>query len=192
MCITVDPDPDVFYDWGLMNDLAAQVLAFVRFRPECVSDGLTIHKGENQAFGSPRSLHIASDIVRSKQPVGEALKNELLIGTLGDGVGSEFTGFLLIMDSLPNLDKLMSDPEGYPVPTKIDVQYATIGALHQRMTAKTTRDIMKFFIRLPTEMSVVAIKDAGKIASGKLGDGNLVFRSPEFIKFSKDNIKFAI
>ena len=183
--VTVDPDPDVFFDWGLKNSIDHRVLAFVRFRPSCVNDGLEIKRLENIAFCSPRSLHMASDSLKAKTKLPEALQHEVMTGILGDGVGNEFNGFLRIMNDLPDLDKILKDPKNYPVPTKIDVAWATIGALSNRVNKKNMQAIMQYFVRLSTELSVVAIKDLAKIERD-------IFTTPEFVKWSSSNIKFAV
>ena len=188
-CITVTvlPDPDVLFDWGLVNEMDHRTLAFLRFRPDCINDGLEVRRTENQAFCSPRSLEIASDILKGDmvEPAPEAEMMEMMTGTLGDGVGSEFTGFVRIMDELPDLDKILADPENYPIPTATDVSYATIGALTNRAKPKNVQKIMKYFVRMGTELSVVAIKDLAKMEKS-------VFTTKEFISWSADNIKFAV
>ena len=182
---TVDPDPDIFFDWGLKNGIDYRVLSYVRFRPSCVNDGLEPHRGENQQFCSPRSLHMASDSLKAKTKLSEALQQEIFTGILGDGVGNEFNGFLRIMNDLPDLDKILKDPKNYPVPTKIDVVFAVIGALSNRVNKKNMQAIMQYFVRLSTELSVVAIKDLAKIERD-------IFTTPEFVKWSSSNIKFAV
>ncbi len=186
MMITVVPDPDVFFDWGLEYGIDHRVLSFVRWRPECVNDGLEVHKGENQAFCSPRSLHIASDVLAESGGYPETLISELMTGTLGDGRGSEFNGFLRVMNDLPDLDQILKNPEEYPVPTKVDVAWATIGALSNRVEDKKNLvPVMKYFVRLPTELSVVAVKDLAKREKA-------VYHTEQFIKWADNNINFAV
>jgi len=185
MVITVLPDPDVFYDWGLDNGIDYRVLAYVRFKPDCVSDGLEITRSENQAFCSPRSLEIASDVIKSEMKLDRAVEMELITGVLGDGRGSEFNGFMDIMDDLPDIDELLKDPENYPVPDKINVAWATIGAVTNRATRSNVGDIMKFFMRMGTELSVIAVQDLAKREKSCM-------RTKEFRAWSSNVIKFAV
>jgi len=183
--VTLDPDPDILFDYGLKSGWDHRALAFLRFRPSCINDCLEVHRRDNQSFCSPRSLHIASDVLKAKIKLPEALMHETIVGILGDGVGNEFNGFLRIMNDLPDLDKILKDPKNYPVPTKIDVAWATIGALSNRVNKKNMQAIMQYFVRLSTELSVVAIKDLAKIERD-------IFTTPEFVKWSSSNIKFAV
>jgi hypothetical protein len=163
MVVTVEPDADIFYDWAIENGIDVRVTAFVRFRPKCVHDFDPAARKENPAFCSPRSLHIASDLVKSfGKDFPEDLKLELLSGALGDGVGSEFYGFMGLMNELPDLNKIIKDPDNYPVPEKTDVLIATVYALMNRITDKNMEDILRFFVRVPTEISVVAMRDTIK------------------------------
>jgi len=60
-----------------------------------------------------------------------------------------------------------------------------IGALSNRVNKKNMQAIMQYFVRLSTELSVVAIKDLAKIERD-------IFTTPEFVKWSSSNIKFAV
>ncbi len=185
MTVTVNPDPDVLYDWGVDNGLDYRVLAYLRFKPDCINDGLEVTKKENMAFCSPRSLEIASDVMKSTMKLDRAIEMELITGILGDGRGSEFNGFIDIMDDLPNIDDLLRDPENYPVPEKINVAWATIGAVINRVTRNNVSDVMKFFIRMGTELSVIAVQDLAKREKA-------VFKTKEFKSWSSDTIRFAV
>lgn len=185
MTATLEPDADATFVWGQKNDMDYRVLAFMRFRPDCVADFDPSRRTDNLAFCSPRSLEITSDALAHMGSLDTAFQSEIINGILGDGVGSEFSGFMRIMNDLPNLDDILKDPENYKIPDKVDVSYATIGALTNRASKNNLSDIMKYFIRFGTELAVVAVKDLAAIHPA-------VFQTKEFRTFSSDNIKFAI
>lgn len=182
-CISVSVEPDVeeFYTHGLNIGIDYRILAFVRFRPNAIMDCLTTHKGDNQAFCSPRSLHITSDSLKAKHSLPEALRMEAITGILGDGVGSEVNGFLRVMDDLPDLADLLNNPKTYGISHKIDVLWATIGALVARVNKQNLTAIMQYFIRLPPEMATVAIMDLTKVHKG-------AYNTPEFAEFAVNNV----
>ncbi len=181
---TVTPDPDVFYNWGIDNGIDYRILSFVRFRPECVNDFDPGRRSENMAFCSPRSLEIASDTIKGFEDFSEALKIETISGILGDGVGSEFSGFLRVMDDLPDLSAILKDPKTYPVTTKVDVAYATIGALIHLADDKNLEKIVIYFTRFGTELSIVALTDLMRI-------NEAAAEIPEFIKWASKNLKYV-
>ncbi len=185
-CIVVqlEASADAFYDWGINNGIYPAVLAFVRFRPDAVSSFDPSIRSDNPAFTSPRSLEITSDMLNEVKDVTSSLVQEMVIGTLGDGVGSEFNGFIRIMDSLPDLNKILQDPENYPIPAKVDVSYATIGALTARVDSTNYREIMKYFVRFGIELASVAIMDLAKAHKA-------VYKSREFVEWSVEHLKYA-
>jgi len=183
--ITIEPDADEWFDWGISNDIYHPILAFVRFRPDCLNDFDPSRKAENPAFCSPRSMEILSDAAKVwrefKTP--ESLQMEITNGTIGDGRGSEFSGFLRIQNDLPDLNGIINDPKKYPVPEKMDVLYATVYALINRLTEKNTGAILTFFTRMNTEMAFVAVKDTVKIKPE-------VTKTETFRKWAAKNTKF--
>lgn len=186
MMVSVLPDAETFVHWGIDAAIDPTVLSFVRFKPSSIMDGLVPHRGENEAFCSPRSLHIVSDVLKNKSSnsLPEHLVNELITGTLGDGVGAEFSGFLRIRNGLPNLDELLKNPKDYPISEKIDVNWATVGALHHRANKDNVKAIMQYFVRLTVDLSAVAIKDLAKHEKA-------CYKTEEFVKWASKNLHYT-
>lgn len=171
----VEPDTDEFVSWGMKNALHPSILAYVRWRPSCWNFDPSA-KNENPAFCSPRSMHILSDFLK-------VLPNpslEVVSGCVGDGVGTEFFGFLKIMEELPDLDLLCQDQTKVKAPTRIDVAIAIMYALIPRITAQTGDQILKFFSRLDREVAINGVRDALKLYP------EVVAQSPAFIEWASD------
>lgn len=151
----VEPDTDTFIKWGIQNGLNFTVIAFCRWRKGSVWNFDPAAKNENPAFCSPRSMHILSDILNAVP----APDYEWITGTIGDGVGSEFFGFLRIKDELPDLDKIERDPDSVEVPKSVDVAIATMYALTSRLNDKNSLNILKYLKRNKIELATMAFKD---------------------------------
>ena len=158
-CITVqvEPDTDCFVDWALDNNINPAIVAFMRWRPTAWNFDPS-SKSANPAFCSPRSMHILSDILNADPNP----HYEMITGTIGDGPGSELSGFLRIMNELPDLKKLIKEADTYPVPEKMDVAIATLYALMSRVTEKNIGQILKYFTRNQIELAVTGLKDLVK------------------------------
>lgn len=183
--VTVEPDVDAYYDWGLENGIDYRILSYVRWMPASLSDFDPSRRSDNPAFCSPRSLEIASDSLKEMDGFDEALKLEILSGIIGDGRGSELHGFIRIIEDLPNLDDLIKNPEKYPVSEKVDVNWATIGALIEKANKKNLTNILKYFVRFDTELSVVAVKDIAKRHEA-------VFETEVFSTWASDKVQFVV
>jgi len=152
--VTVEPDTDCFVKWGFEYDIHIDVIAFCRWkRSPWQFDPSS--KSANPAFCSPRSMHILSDILKSDP----APDFEFITGTIGDGVGAEFSGFLRLKAELPNLDQIIKDPDSVSVPRSMDVAIATIYALMGRITDKSLVNIVRYFGKNVTELATMAFKD---------------------------------
>jgi hypothetical protein len=153
-----DVDLNDWVEWARAHDVASEVIAFLRFKP-----GL-LHafdpKLNERAFPTPRSWEFVSDILKNKITI-PAVEFEVLKGTVGEGTAAEFSGFLRVFRSLPNIDLILQNPDQAEVPTtKPDVLYALTGALSRRATAKTAANLLKYYNRLPAEFSVLAVRDS--------------------------------
>lgn len=152
--VTVEPDTDVFCRYAMANDFAYEVPAFCRWRPS-PWDFNPAAKNLNPAFCSPRSMHILSDLLK-EDPNPDP---EMINGIIGDGVGSEFFGFLKLKDELPSIQQILSDPESVKVPKSTDVAIATIYALMARMDDKNSGNALRWFGRNKIEIATMAFKD---------------------------------
>ena len=155
--VTIDPDTDVFLEWGADNDLHYAIHAFCKWRPVPWTFDPN-SKADNPAFCSPRSFHILSDVLH-EDPEPDY---ELIVGTIGDATGSEFAGFLKMMNELPDLNAIIKDPERSPVPRQTDVAIATMFALMHRANKDNIVNIATYLTRNQVELAVMAIKDLGK------------------------------
>jgi len=56
----------------------------------------------------------------------------MFAGTVGTGAATEFSGFLRMFRELPNIDAVLLNPSGEPVPDSPAAQYAVASALAHR------------------------------------------------------------
>ncbi len=179
------PDADIFCDYGRENGFDYRLLTAVRYKPDCLLDGETLKRGvENEAFCSPRSMEIASDFLKDMQKDEEELRADMLKGTLGDGVGGMVNGIIDIIDDLPDLDAILLKPTEYPLHKKLDVVWATVGALTNRADPSNVTAIMQYFMRLPVELSTVAVQDLTKKEKS-------VYKTKEFRQWSTKTMKYS-
>jgi len=83
-------------DWARQNHVLPEIMDFLTLRPSFL---LQMPTNEDKAFPSPRSWAFTSELLQAfdyhenNGELGEDLK-QMVVGTLGKGVGSEFLGFI--------------------------------------------------------------------------------------------------
>lgn len=147
-------DVDDWVAWALGAGLAPQVIAFIRFRPALLND-----------FKATRELK-NSPCPRTVEAVGKWVKSgiedhSVIAGAAGEGFATEFTSFLQVWRSIPDIDNLIANPLTAEVPTgnpSLTVALAT--ALAFRATPANFGNVLAYLGRLPKEYEVLAVRDA--------------------------------
>jgi len=150
----VEPNLDDFVDWALTTGkIDNRIIAFLRFR----TDLLNAFDPKFKAFPTPRSWEMLSKLLNHTP---SEIQFETFSGTVGEGAATEFTGFLRIVDQLPDLDSLIQNPDTTRVPDTMQAQYAVATGLATRANPETFPNIIKYITKLPAEFQVITVKDS--------------------------------
>lgn len=146
-------DLDNWLDWAAEHDVPVELQAFIRFRPNLLSD-FDPKRSKNP---TPRSWESVARIPASMRKKSGVFM-EHVAGSVGEGAASEYVGFLRIMDKLPNINDIIKNPETADVPTGKDVLWATIAKLATMITKAKFDAIWTYTERIGDEMAVAAAK----------------------------------
>lgn len=139
--------------WALANDVAIEIIAFVRFRPELLH---SFDPTRNErAFPCPRTWEILSDVFKVKSTI----KYETAAGIIGEGAATEFIAFLDVWQNLPDIDALLMDPKNTDIGTDPAILYAVCGAVVKKATDGNMARVVKVADKLPEEFSVLLMRD---------------------------------
>ena len=151
--IEADLEDTIAYYYSKRID--ERICAFLRFRPEW------LHKFDRDANAcpSPRSWERVGSIMSwGLDPVNQL---EAIAGQVGRAATADFTGFLKMYDSVPDIDKLIANPASADVPSDPAVLYAICAAIASRVNEKNVGNVIKYLERLPQqEFAAFVIKDA--------------------------------
>lgn len=167
--INYDVNNDDWCEWAIQNDIALEVLGFIRFRPMRLNDfethGASDKEKERiqrlkdaQAFATPRSWEFLSRVIQQKP--SNSIEYELFSGIVGEGAAAEFTGYLRYYRDLPDLDGILLNPEKAPVPTEPATLYALATGLATKATKDSIDRVVKYALRIQPEFQVLLMKDA--------------------------------
>lgn len=144
-------DNEEWIDWAIANKLDPLTIGYIRYRPEnlCVAE---IKPGE-KAFNTPRSWARADQIMRLG--LDEAVQRQMLCGTLGEGVGTEFVGYCKAHADLVSIDRILMAPEDAPLPENTAATYAVVSVLERETTRGNIGRLQKYTNRLSREFQTV-------------------------------------
>ena len=144
--------------WAMSNGIHPAVVAYNRFRTEHLHQ---VVKGQ-KANATPRSWSFVSDMVHEGGPC----RDKLIAGAIGKPIADEFLAFLGIFSNAPNLDAILINPTGAPIPPASEpaTLYAVAHGLALRSNAANFDKILVYFDRLPEEFAVFGVREAIRTA----------------------------
>jgi hypothetical protein len=180
--LELEADLDDWCKWAVKARIRPEIIAFLRFKPELLHAADTT--ADANAWPTPRSWEMASNVLCGVAKRRNAVllsgtsefEAQLLDGTVGEGTTSELIGFLRQFRQLPSIDEILLNPTTAPVPTETSAQIAVATALGRVMTDNSIGRGLTYLDRMPTEMRVMAVRDA---AAREVA----ITHTPEFIQF---------
>lgn len=156
--VELEVDLDDWVEWAYQQELPAELIAFIRYRPNLLHDFRPSADIVNTPC--PRTVAYVGTMLKAGIPAG--LDYELIAGAAGEGFAAEFMGFLNIYQELPDIPGLIQNPEQAPVPLEPSLLFAICGALVQKANPGNFGSILRYVKRLPAEFQVLLVRDAVK------------------------------
>jgi hypothetical protein len=178
----LEPDLTDWCRWALKSGVRSEVIAFLRFKPELLHDADVT--SDQNAWPTPRSWELASNVLKalSKQTgaTNSAIEGQMLEGTIGPGATAEFVGFLQLFRQLPSIDEILLSPDSAPLPDDPSAQIAIATALGRAMTDQSVTKGARYLNRMPSEMHVLAMRDAA-------ARDRAITHTQEFVRFGVEH-----
>jgi hypothetical protein len=89
---------------------------------------------------------------------------------------SELVAFLRLFRQLPLIDDILLNPDTAPLPAETSAQIAIATALGRVVTDNSIARGLRYLDRMPTEMRVMAVRDAA-------ARDTAITHTPEFVRF---------
>jgi len=149
---------DDWVNWAFENNMPVELIAFIRYRPNLLHD----FKPTADIINTPNPRTVAHVGKMMNAGLSDDIQYEMISGAAGEGFAAEFIGFLNTWRNLPDIEKLIADPDRTVVPTEPSLLFAVCGALVQKADLCNFPNIMKYTKRLPAEFQVLLVKDVIK------------------------------
>lgn len=147
-------------DWAASAGIDYRVTSFLNFKKDALQKFDPKHS--DKTFACPRTWEFLSDIIKPFKTL-DASKSPLVMGTIGEGVGTEFTSFCAIFNELPTMAQILKNPTGTVLPTQPAIQFAITGLVANNFDSSNGAALMPFIDRLPIEFQIILLRGAIKI-----------------------------
>lgn len=151
-------DPTDWRVWAINNRINVATIGYIGWRG---ADAL--HDFDPTALTSPnpRSWAWVSQITDDPPTRPEIMLAEIE-GEVGRERAIDYMAYLKTMKDRPNIDAIIQNPTGAPIPDSSELKFATAAALSGRATDNNFGRIIQYLDRLPAEYASFAIMAAVK------------------------------
>jgi hypothetical protein len=157
--VQLETNLDDWCQWAIGKQLPVELIAFLRFRRELLHDFNPSADLTNSP--SPRTWHSVAKLLALNLPADIELA--AFQGAVGEGPAAEFSAFLRMYRSLPNLDGILLDPDNASISDKPNVNWAVSTGLASKATEANFGRIARYAERMEKaghgEFSVLMIRD---------------------------------
>lgn len=173
----IDVDATSWAVWAERNGIHPLCIAFAKKMPGSVfTETVPTTDGP---FSTARSFTAASKFLAlkagtdAKGKVNMALPNDpltqqIVAGSIGDGVAAQAFAFFKVHDKLPDVDDIIKDPAKAKCPEQLDAAYAAVQLCIHYAKSENIDKLWQYCERLPRELQVSAAVSLIKRSGGTL------------------------
>jgi hypothetical protein len=186
------PSAEEWINWG-SDRIAPVMLAWVHENPNCLASYLDAAQENNhliynprhnqKSFVSPRSLELASNIIKARDKFSEGALICALQGTIGGTAAQQLSAFIALSDSLPLRKDIIDTPETARVPTDPAALCILAFGAVQWVDRSTIGKWFTYMKRAPKELQSIFCLTAAKNEEKK----RILFSSQPFIDWAREN-----
>ena len=183
--VNVETHVDDLVDYGLIKGWPTAVCAYLRNKPDAVHDWKPC-KSMKIDGACPRGWEYASEWLN----LGED-DPEVIAGCIGQEQAASLLKFIALQAELPDVDQVLMDPAGAPVPESPDGKWLVACALSARMNGGTFGQCITYLKRLePNLFRVFAMRDAIRLENARKAAGTLP-KDYRMMHVSRDYIAYS-
>lgn len=158
--VELHPDIDSWCQWAFgANIIPPTLIAFLRFRPDLLSDFKPTADMSNSPM--PRTWSNLAKLETLSLP--QQVELAAMSGAVGDGPAAEYLAFRRMFQSLTSIDAILLHPKGCKLPTASNELYAVCTALASKATDVNLSEIGVYAQRLVEasrgEFAVLLMRD---------------------------------
>ena len=153
-----NPTADEWLAWAANNCIAPEIMAFAKQFPQvfdCYADLdaddtnpyiFNPRRSQTKSFCSPRSLEKASNLVKDRARLGDALL-PALAGTIGESAARDMEALIHLADQIPSFEAVCKNPEKTKLPDGVGAVFLMAFMLAGRVREDTLDAVMTYVNR---------------------------------------------
>jgi len=154
----LQPSFEDWRDWARRNRVRPTILAFLERRRSCFHDFDPSRR--NETFGCPRTWAMLSDVLAEVEGTPDAVRQAVIVGTVGPGAGTEYLAFERTAMSAPTAEEIRETPDRVlTFPGRPDVAMAALENLLSAIRAEPDRFVdpgLIYISRMAPEYRAIA------------------------------------
>jgi hypothetical protein len=147
---------DDFCDWAYKSNILPSIPAYLRFDPKQLHNFQPSNDFEQSPC--PRTWHKLSKVLIQLGDKHPKLRQRIAAGAIGEGASRAYIAFENI--KLPDIDKIIQNPDMFYPPEKQDVLFAICGAIATRATMANIGNIVQIVSKMSIPMGTMLMQDA--------------------------------
>jgi len=189
------PDADEWMEWAMNNDIAPEVIAWVRQYPHALASYTDSANADNpyifnprkamKGFVSPRSLEVVSNIIKTRAKYSTNALIAAMTGAVGESASRDMQAYIEFSDQLPTWESVTTNPRTASVPTSAGACAIIVFGAINKVTKDTFSPFMEYLERFEAEwQACFAINIAKTPAKQSIAFGNKKFA--EWVQKNED------
>ena len=181
--------------WGLNNGIHESVLGWAKDTPQLFDafenvknpddNPYIFHPNQQRtAFVTPRSLHMASDLVHKRDTLGDEILTSALIGTIGDRGALDLMAYVKLLGQLPSRDDIKSNPQTAKIPSSVSATVMVVFRSLGSMSKDFVTPFMEYLVRLDAEAQAMFVNG---VRAKNYQHQSMVMTNAKFTEWAMNN-----
>lgn len=153
------PTPDELAAYYMRHGTPAECIALVLKSPSTVLGLSPVAQGT--PYCTPRSFKRVGDLMNTYGSPMEALTSSvgqaIIEGFIGKPAFVELAAICQLVETLPNMDEILADPEGTNIPVGVDKQWLIASMLGLRTTKPQLDTMFRYLQRFPDNIAFIGL-----------------------------------
>lgn len=165
--VEIETNLEDVISYGLARAWPADLLAFLRNAPDALHD-----------WKPSKSMRIDGACPRGWEYVAQWINDgfddsEVIAGCVGKGRATQYLAYRQLINELPDINQILMDPTGSPVPENPGARFLVSMALSQHLTAANFGQVIQYTNRLPGINQGFCVRDAFRAEVSRRSAGTL-------------------
>ena len=181
--------------WGLNNNIHPSILGWAKDTPQLFhafedvknpdDNPYIFHPNQQRtAFVTPRSLHMASDLIHERDNMGDNVLTAGLIGSIGERGALDLMAYVKLIDKMPSREEIANSPKTAKIPDSVSATVMVVFRSLGSMTKDFVTPFMEYLVRLDIEAQAMFVNG---VRAKNYQHQSMVMTNAKFTEWAMNN-----